>query len=127
MSAIPDSTLADPQQIIADLQRQLAECRAERDEALAQQTATAEVLQVINSSSGDFTPVFEAMLEKANALSGGSHGALFLRDGERFLPAAMRNVPEPIAVPLRQGGMGPDAPLVRPLLAGEPFAHITDL
>ena len=35
MSATPDSTLADPNRsLIADLQRQLAECRAERDEAL---------------------------------------------------------------------------------------------
>jgi hypothetical protein len=31
MSATPDSTLTDPQHIIADLQRQLAECKAERD------------------------------------------------------------------------------------------------
>ena len=43
MSTIPGSTLADSERLIADLQRQLAECRAERDEALAQQTATAEV------------------------------------------------------------------------------------
>ena len=39
MSAIPDSTLADCQQLVADLQRQLAECRAERDEALQQESA----------------------------------------------------------------------------------------
>ena len=50
MSPAPDSTLADPQQIIADLRRKLAQCRTERDEALAQQTATAEVLGVISSS-----------------------------------------------------------------------------
>ena len=40
MSATRDSTLTDPAQLIADLQRQLAECRAERDQAPEYQTAT---------------------------------------------------------------------------------------
>ena len=52
MSAMPDSTFVDPKdRLIADLQRQLAasdakrdEALAERDKALAQQAATAEVL-----------------------------------------------------------------------------------
>jgi hypothetical protein len=47
MRANPDSNLAGSEELMADLRRQLAECRAQHDEALAQQTATSEVLQVI--------------------------------------------------------------------------------
>jgi len=47
MGATRDSTLADAERRIADLEHQLAECRAERNEALQRETAAAEVLQVI--------------------------------------------------------------------------------
>jgi GAF domain-containing protein len=127
MSPTPNSKLADPQQTIAELSRQLAERTAERDEALAREIATAEVLQVINSSPGDLKPVFDAMLEKAMQLCGVDNGSLQVYDGQLFRGVAGRGLPEPLAEFIRQGWRpGPMSPL-RPILDGARFVHVPDL
>ena len=61
----------------------------ELTEALEQQTATAEVLRVISSSTGELSPVFEAMLANANRLCEATYGILWLREGDGFRIAAL--------------------------------------
>jgi class 3 adenylate cyclase len=135
MSPTPDSTLANPEQRIADLERQLAEREAElaertaeRDEGLQRETATAEVLGVINSSPGDLGPVFDAMLEKALRLCEAAYGQLMIYDGECFSLAAVSGEEHAVEW-LRQRGParpGPGTTMER-IARGEDLVHIADV
>ena len=119
MSATPDSTIANPEQRIADLERQLAE-------ALEQQTATAEVLQVINSSPGDLAPVFDAMLKKAMRLCEAPFGAVRRFDGEFFRMMAARDASGTVAVFGEPIAPDPGSASER-LLLGDGVVHIPDV
>jgi PAS domain S-box-containing protein len=96
-------------------------------EALEQQTATAEVLQVINSSPGDLAPVFDAMLDKATNLCEASFGTLWTYDGVSMHAAAIRGAPPRYAEFLRQGPHEPSPIAHQPLLRGERIVHIADI
>src|SRR6516165_5628710 len=84
MRTTPASTLADSEQLIADLQRQLAECRAERDEAREYQTATSDVLNVISRSTADVQPVLDTVVNTAVRLCGADNASIVIREGEVY-------------------------------------------
>jgi GAF domain-containing protein len=112
---------------VADLRRAKAELQQRLDEALAREAATAEVLQVINSSPGELRPVFEAMLDKATLLSEAAFGVLWTYDGELFHAMAFRNVPPAFAEFLREPQKASPITALGRIALGEPLAHIPDI
>jgi len=90
MAAEVIATPVKRQRTIAELEAELEKRTAERDEALARQAATAEILQVINSSPGDLKPVFDAVLDKALNLCGAAFGYMLSCDGDVFYRVASR-------------------------------------
>ena len=116
-------TFADQAVIAIENTRLITETR----EALEQQTATAEVLGVINSSPGNLAPVFEAMLDKALRLCEASFGAMQRNDGDYFRMLACRNVPTSFVDFLKRPlAVYPGGALDR-LLRGESIVHIADI
>jgi adenylate cyclase len=110
----------DPQHIIADLQRQFAESEA-------QKTAMAEVLGIINSSPGNLTPVFDAILERALRLGDAAFGVLFMRNGKQFYCAAERNLPATLHDFLQEPFEPSPSGFFLRAANGHPVEHVVDV
>ena len=104
-------TFADQAVIAIENVRLFDEVQArtrELTEALEQQTATSEVLQVISESPGEPQPVFDAMLANATRLCEAKLASLLLTEGDQFRRVSMHNAPPALLEHWRR------TPLVRP-------------
>ena len=110
----------------AGQETKVARLARELNEAVEQQTATAEILRVISSSPGDLQPVFEAILENATRICEANFGVLVLYENAAFQVAATHNAP-PAFVELRQR-----QPTIRAsgalgrVVAAKQLVHISD-
>jgi signal transduction histidine kinase len=106
---------------IDDLEKKLAE-------ALEQQTATSEVLQVISTSPGELEPVFETMLANAVRICDAKFGVMWLCEDGGFRAVALHGPtahvderrPDPLIYP------EPKTPLAR-IARSRQIVHITDI
>ena len=100
-------TFADQAVIAIENVRLFDEVQArtrELSEALEQQTATSEVLQVISSSPGELEPVFQAMLANAVRICEAKFGVLHRYENGLFYPMAAQDIPPALAEFQRQRG-----------------------
>jgi two-component system, NtrC family, sensor kinase len=89
-------TFADQAVIAIENVRLFDEVQArtsELSESLQQQTATADVLKVISTSTSDVNPVFEVILRSASQLCNSEQAVVFRFDGELLHLAATENWP----------------------------------
>jgi hypothetical protein len=138
MTAAIETALADPQQTIADLRRQLDECRAELaarnsayGERIAHQSATVDVLKVMSASPGDPQPVFDLIVERARDLCDGYGVTVYEFDGTLIHWRAATGVSDDPSARQTLEGMYPMAP-TREWPAGRAIldrqvVHIRDL
>ncbi|HEX3938145.1 MAG TPA: GAF domain-containing protein [Xanthobacteraceae bacterium] len=106
----------------------LARLKRELGTAVEQQKATADVLRLISSSSGDLQPVFATILANAVRLCGADNGIINRWDGDALYLVASHNLPAEF-VSLRE--RAPYRPNERSasgrMLAARRFIHIPDL
>jgi GAF domain-containing protein len=111
----------------ARLLKELRQRTNDLTEALEQQTATSDVLQVISSSTGDLEPVFVTMLEKAVRYCDANFGTLFLCEADNLSLVAAHNMPSAFSEAHRsRPGIVPGGP-VETAIRTRRTIHVRDL
>jgi two-component system, NtrC family, sensor kinase len=115
---------------IAELQEQLDIRTRERDEALEQQAATAEVLKVISSSTGKLEPVFQTILENSITICEAKFGMFWLTEGDSFRCVALHGTsPAFTELRRREPIFHPNPALLSPLgriARSKQLVHVAD-
>ena len=89
---MPDDQVAVLRKTIADLERELGQIAAERDEALTQQSALADILAAISSSHTQLKSVFETIVDRTTQLCDATFACVGLFEGEALRFAAISGV-----------------------------------
>ena len=113
------------QAIISDEDVDLTGCQ-ERDEALLQQTASSEVLNVISSSPGELQPVFDTILQQATRVCQANFGLMIRYEERTPHPIAFFNVPQAFVELAGRGGeLSEHAPSAR-VAQTKQIVHVAD-
>jgi signal transduction histidine kinase len=106
---------------------ELASRNRDYGEALEQQTATTEVLQIINASQLDLKAVFDAIVRTATRLCGPAIGAISLFDGECNTIVSEIGLPVAYAEHMKQGWSSTPGGYTDGILRGTTHVHMPDV
>ena len=113
---------------VADLQEQVDRRTRERDEALEQQAATAEVLAIISRSNFNLRTVFNTLVESAMRLCESDAATIWLPEGNVLKVATQRGFPPEFEEFARQNPIVPGRDTIsgRVVLEGRAI-HVPDI
>jgi len=120
---------ADPHSSPAVNQKtDIARLSGQLKEALEQQTATSEVLQIISRFPGDLQPVFVTMLENGVRICDAAMGNIYLLDGAALKSVASLNTPAALVEVRGRSSFrpGPKNPIGR-MIATKQLVHVADV
>jgi hypothetical protein len=112
----------------AEQETAVAWLNRERDEALEQQTATSNILDVISSSRGELQAVFDIILKNANRLCDAKFGALFIYENGVIRVPSHVDLPPPLVEHFHKRNDQPPVPgtAIETLIRTKRLIHIPD-